>query len=299
MGNTFLAFIDGVDFNIFFRGLLSTLTMFVVLCGATYMIIATNVGVRKGMLVASAGFFGWMFLMGIIWTIYGAGWVGATPTWELVEINRGDLSVAETEESNALAGVDLSELVTEQDPDLAQAQALEISRTQDLSGWDFLPASNSTRGEAQSSVDEYLLETGAYGSTEEYVALQFGAFTTGGKPKLKDDPTAVDRFVHFFDETFANPLHKQELIMIQVQGAKDVFSFTGGTPPVAEIDSNKDVVSVIMERNRGGPIPSLISGLRFTPFMFTVVNGLIFLICSWALHKRDKREALALAGAAA
>jgi hypothetical protein len=41
-------------------------------------------------MVALAGLTGWMFLMGIIWTIYGIGWKGDAPTWQLVEIDVDD-----------------------------------------------------------------------------------------------------------------------------------------------------------------------------------------------------------------
>ena len=55
-----------------------------VLCGSVYLILGTNLGARLGFLVALTGLFGWMFLMGIIWGIYGIGLKGPEPSWEAV-----------------------------------------------------------------------------------------------------------------------------------------------------------------------------------------------------------------------
>ena len=288
-----LAFIDGIGFDPFFRGLLSVLVGIVVLVGGTYLLVATNTGARSGMLISCAGLFGWMFLMGIIWTIYGIGWVGSTPTWHLIEVNIDDaddlddgLLFSEVEEAQGLAGIDLT--VDEPDPDLAQVEALALSREMELNGWRYLPTSDSVRGEAQAAADAYLVEEHIF-EVGEYLPLQFGGFTAGGKPVLAENANMLDRVWHFFDETFLNPTHPQELIIIQAQATIPKPVLPGEAPPVAEPDPSAPLVSVIMDRDRGGPIPSVISGLRFTPFMFTVANGLLFAVFAWALHNRDRR----------
>ncbi|MEM7325746.1 MAG: hypothetical protein AAF531_21855 [Actinomycetota bacterium] len=289
-----LAFIDGIGFDPFFRGLLSVLVGVVVLVGGTYLLIATNTGARSGMLIACAGLFGWNFLMGIIWTIYGIGWVGGTPTWELVEVNFDDvedfddgLLFSEIDVAQGLAGIDVS--VDNPDPDAAQVDALALSREMELNGWRYLPTSDSVRGEAQASADAFLVEEEIF-SAGEYLPLQFGGFTTGGKPVLKEDANQLDRVWHFFDETFLNLVHSQELIVIQARETIAKPVLPGEAPPIAEPDPAKPLVSVIMERDRGGPFPGLISGLRFTPLMFTVANGLLFAVFAWALHNRDRRQ---------
>lgn len=288
-----LAFIDGIGFDPFFRGFLSVLAGFVVLVGGTYLLIATNTGVRGGMLIAAAGLFGWMFLMGIVWTVYGIGWRGDPAGWDLVEINIDDpedtddgLLFSEVEVAQELAGVDVS--VEADDPDAAQVAALERSKEVDLGGWRYLTTSDSVRGEAQASADQFLVEEEIF-ATGEYLPLQFGGFTTGGKPVLVDNPNVIDRVLHFFDETFLNPVHSRELIVIQAQETINKPAFPGQPPPVAEVNPEGALVSVIMERDRGGPFPDLISGLRFTPFMFTVATGLLFAVFAWTLHNRDRR----------
>ncbi|MGI9594797.1 MAG: hypothetical protein ACR2QK_01475 [Acidimicrobiales bacterium] len=297
-----IAFIDGIGFDPFFRGFLSVLVGIVVLVGGTYMLIATNIGARSGMLIACAGLFGWMFLMGIVWTVYGIGWRGAPPSWALVEINIDDaddnddgLLFSEVEVAQGLAGVDVS--VDDPDPDAAQVAALEKASNTELNGWRYLPTSDGVRGEAQASADQFLIEEEIFESGD-YLPLQFGGFTTGGKPVLDEDANQIDRVVHFIDETVLNPVHTQELMVIQAQQIIAKPSFPGQAPPVAEPDPNAPLVSVIMERDRGGPFPSLISGLRFTPFMFTVATGLLFAVFAWALHNRDRRQDLIRAAAA-
>lgn len=338
---TSLAFIDGIGFDPFFRGLLSVLTGVVVLMGGTYLVVATNTGTRLGFLVSMGALFGWMFLMGIVWTIYGIGWAGHAPTWDLVEINVDDaedtddgLLYAESEGSADLvqgasggipagglgsASIDAGAVLdriddpdarsTAQtllaeagtvgdiaDPDVAQNAALVASREVDTGDWRYLVASDATRGEAQASADAYLVEQGGF-EVGGYLPTQFGAFLVDGKPTLKENANLWDRVVHTLDETILNPFYDQELIVIQVQETVHQATLPGQPPPVATIDPDKPLVSVIMERNRGGPIPALFSGLRFTPAMFTVFTGLVFAALAWNMHIRDQREAKVRAAA--
>ena len=81
--------INGLDFNLFIRGLLVVLVGVVVLMGSTYLILATNSGFRTGGMLALTGFFGWMTIMGFIWVLYGIGLQGRLPSWHVFEINRG------------------------------------------------------------------------------------------------------------------------------------------------------------------------------------------------------------------
>lgn len=290
-----LAFIDGIGFDPFFRGFLSVVVGVVVLVGGTYLLLATNTGARSGMLIACAGLFGWMFLMGIIWTVYGIGWTGGDPSWELAEINVDDnddnddgLLFSEIEVAQGLAGADVS--VDNPDPDAAQVEALEKAKTTELNGWRYLSTSDGIRGEAQASADQFLIEEEVYDESSDYLALQFGGFTTGGKPILDEDANTLDRIGHFFSETFLHPTHSDEWIIIQARAIITKPTLAGEAPPVAEVDPDAPLVSVIMLRDRGGPFPSIISGLRFTPFMFTVATGLLFAVFAWALHNRDRRQ---------
>ena len=66
------------------RGIIVTLIGVGVLMGSIYIVLATNLGVRLGFLVAFAGLFGWLALMGAMWSIYGIGLKGPEPSWEAV-----------------------------------------------------------------------------------------------------------------------------------------------------------------------------------------------------------------------
>lgn len=304
-----LAFIDGIGFDPFFRGLLSVLTGLLVLVGGTYLVVATDTGVRLGFLISAAGFFGWMFLMGIIWTIYGIGWAGQAPTWSLLEINVDDaaddddgLLFSEIESAAVLAP---SGVLTEDglgalvgnvdDPDAAQFEALAASEDLDLGEWRYLVSSDAIRGEAQAAVDAFLVEEGVF-ETGEFVPEQYGAFLIDGKPRLVVDENdswfeqQAKRVGHTLRETILNPVHGEELIIVQVRETVAQPTLPGQPPPVATLDSSASLVSVVMERDRGGPFPALFSGLRFTPAMFTVFNGLVFAAFAWNMHVRDQRE---------
>jgi hypothetical protein len=294
-----VAIIDGIGFDPFFRGLLSVLVGVVVLCGGTYLLIATNTGARSGMMIACAGLFGWNLLMGIIWTVYGIGWTGGDPSWHLIEINVDDvdqnddgLLFSEVAGAPDLHNIDIG--VDVEDPDEAQVLALAKSETVQMGDWRYLTTADSIRGEAQAAADAYLVEEGVF-EAGNYLPLQFGGFTRGGKPILEIEEDAglissqATRVAHFFNETFLNPTHSQELIVIQAQQIIAKPTLPGEPPPTAEVDPAAPLVSVIMDRDRGGPFPSIISGKRFTPFMFTIANGLLFAVFAWALHNRDRR----------
>ena len=55
------------------RGVLVVVTAVVVLSGSVYLLLATNTGARLGFLIAAAGLFGWMTIMGVVWWLYGIG----------------------------------------------------------------------------------------------------------------------------------------------------------------------------------------------------------------------------------
>ncbi len=95
------------EWNIFLRGILFPSIMFVILCGSSYMILATNMGNRLGFLIAATGLIGWMFLMSIAWMLYGIGLKGRDPSWAVKEVvtNQRNLKFAQHEPIAKLAQV--------------------------------------------------------------------------------------------------------------------------------------------------------------------------------------------------
>lgn len=87
--------IAGLAWDPEIRGFLAVLTGVVVLMGSVWLLLSTNSGTRLGTLIAGAGFFGWMAIMGSVWWIYGIGYAGDRPVFEQLEIVEQDLEGGE------------------------------------------------------------------------------------------------------------------------------------------------------------------------------------------------------------
>ncbi len=124
--------IGGLAWDPEIRGFMAVFAGVLVLMGSVWLLLALNTGTRLGTLIATAGFFGWMVIMAVVWWIYGIGWAGTSPTWQLQEINVGDLDAAALEEARVLP--DLVELPTafeiavDSDDPVAQAEFGVVSR---------------------------------------------------------------------------------------------------------------------------------------------------------------------------
>lgn len=124
-----LDIIAGLAWDPEIRGFLAVLTGVVVLCGSVWLLLSTNSGLRLGSLIALAGFFGWMAIMATVWWVYGIGYAGDAPSWELVEIvegsEGGDLEFAALDEAEALRSEQLPsafDLVIGSDDAVAKAE---------------------------------------------------------------------------------------------------------------------------------------------------------------------------------
>ena len=89
----------GIAFDPHIRGVLVVLVSVTVLIGGIWLILSTNLAARLGFLVTFTALFGWMTVMGGIWTAYGIGLVGERPAWTVTEVNVGDLAEAQLEEA--------------------------------------------------------------------------------------------------------------------------------------------------------------------------------------------------------
>lgn len=237
------------------RGALAVLIGFVVLCGSTYLLLATNTGVRTGMLLAMAGLFGWCGIMGLIWTAYGIGWVGEEPSWVALEVNYDDLSVAVTEEVHS-------------DPELAS--------------WEPIEEGTPDYGELQASTLEALTQgaSAPFESTDDIFILQM--YETGGKPERASDST-IDRVTNRITNTL-RITHPPHYAVVQVrQTVAQPPPEPGQAPPQPEPDESAPLVSLILERDLGN--------LRFTPAAFSFFSFVMFGIFANVLHRRDQREA--------
>lgn len=78
--------IAGIGWEPEIRGLLTVALGLAILAGSVWLLLVTNTGTRLGSLIALAGFWGWMFVMGIFWWIYGIGWAGSLPSWQVEDV---------------------------------------------------------------------------------------------------------------------------------------------------------------------------------------------------------------------
>lgn len=107
-----LGLLSAVAFDPTIRGVMVVVVSTLLWGGSLYMILMTNTGVRVGFLLAMSGTFGWCFLMGIIWTIYGIGLIGRAPAWMITDVNHDRAVTIEVEAVDQLpAHADLADPV--------------------------------------------------------------------------------------------------------------------------------------------------------------------------------------------
>lgn len=125
MGMHTISLLAGIGWEPEIRGLLTVVVASTVLMGSVWLLLVTNTGVRLGSLIALAGFFGWMFIMALIWWMYGIGYTGDTPVWEVSEFNSDPALYQEEGIGDALTG-DVSDLP---DPNCTPQQLFPEDKT--------------------------------------------------------------------------------------------------------------------------------------------------------------------------
>lgn len=219
------------------KGALYVLIATVVLCGSSYLLLATNVGSRLGFQLAAAGLFGWMTVLGITWWVYGRGPLGPAGKWDPVETVVGDPAEAGREEA------------LEDFPD----------------GWKKLDPADPAVADAQPVADGRLTgDNGRFESPSDYVVI--AALEKGGEDK---GPFGVLNFRPF------DVFHTPHYLMIQVQPALEQPTPPGGAPPRPQPDPNQPPVSVVLLRDLGAvrlhpAIFTIASGLIFALFIYTL-----------------------------
>jgi hypothetical protein len=276
----------GIAWDPQIRGFLTLGVGVVVLMGSVYLLLLTNVGLRLGFLVAAAALFGWLTIMGGVWATYGTiGMLGEINRWEVKETVYPGLQAAGLKEAR---GLDTSKLpAPEKLNDMTEEQlAKERSKLEaNLDGWHLLPESNPSFGEAKATVDEYFVEHKntelGLETAEDYIALY--SFERGGKERLPENPSRMDRIVKKLKTTFVQLRHPPRYALIQVQPVVKQDPVPGEPPPKPKADPSKPVVSVIMERNLGDR--------RFPGAMLALFSGIMFTVLCVQLHRRDQRVA--------
>ena len=136
------------------RGLLTVIIAVVALCGSVYLILATNMGARLGLLVALAGLSGWMVMMGVIWMTYGIGLKGNEPSWKPAQPFTVVRDVALLPQADVLVNsVKISPDASPVEAAAAGAKALQEEN------WKVLPTDDKGRGQSIAATDEIIQVT--------------------------------------------------------------------------------------------------------------------------------------------
>ncbi len=258
---TFATSILAIGWSPELRGILIVIIAVGVLMGSVYLILGTNLGARLGFLVTLTGLAGWMFLMGIIWAIYGIGLKGPEPSWAAIP---GRTVLQDT---NALyqAGV-LDEPVEVQEGTAFPDEAQQVADQLEAEGWAPLAEEDPGFGQASSAAATFLEETGAF-SAGEFTAVN--VFDIGGErfPKIGN----FDLFAFW---------HKPHYAVVEVAPLVPTRTEPGRAPAAAEIDTTRQHQYVYMVRDLGAR--------RQPAFVLAVGGGLIFFALCWLLHRRER-----------
>lgn len=235
------------------RGILVVATGVTVLVGSIYLILGTNLGARLGFLVTIAGLSGWMAMMGFVWSMYGIGYKGTAARWNIEEV-----------------------VTTRSPSDLGQAR---LSKAHDLSKWKQLGADDRQRADATAAATAALTTKGSgvnlFSSDQDYKVV--AAYTIGGKG-------------HSFWARRLPAPHPPHYMIIQVQPVIRQAVEYGATPPPAQIDTSREIESVVLVRDLGK--------LRVPSFLIGSASLIVFAVSCAALHRRDKAAMSARAAAA-
>jgi len=314
-----MSMLAAIAFDPAIRGILVTMVGVVALGGSVYLLLATNMGARGGFLIAFAALTGWMFSLGLFWTMYGIGLVGRTPTWTELEVNF-DRSVSavtpvvdrlpdsDPQTGSLPAPVDLLESWEQDNPEVREqieategqgfvpgsltevvtlVPELKVELQESLNGWKILPESDSRRGEAAASADAALVRDAVFGSDTSSASYTVkDVFLYGGKAAAQPEEIPGER--NIFEQawnrvvTLFQVKNPTQYAAVTVQKNVEQAVAPGEAPPPAQIDESAGVVTLVFERNLGNR--------RLVPALFSLFTGILFFVSCWMLHTRDKRS---------
>jgi hypothetical protein len=219
-------------------------------------------------------------------------------------VNRGDLATAEFPRAQELGAALDEKFGGSASPEDLQAffkdtevQVGENGAAVPVVGdWKAMLLTNPARGEAQATVDAFLVGQKEFESNTAYVAI--GGFETGGKTqrpasevcpthnpfRIVTTATCWERVGSKLHKTFVQPRHPAHyaVIMIQPADPRTLVSRPGQAPPTKEPDPNQPIMTIVLERDLGS--------VRLPPAMIAIGSGIIFTALALSLHRRDKRQ---------
>lgn len=236
------------------RGFAIFLAGIILLPGSVYLLLATNMGAKIGLVLAITGLAGWMTIMGATWVVFGIGLKGKEPAWKALEMVTGP-------ESQSLVGV-----------------------MRDFPGgkWQELSPGDAILADAQATADKLLAPSSAEAapaahgaeaeSAPDPVAERFESpFST------TEDYVLLDGFRHGGEDYLFTLRHRPHYVVVRVKPALFEDPPAGLRP---QPDLTAPTTSVVMIRDLGN--------VRLPPFLVMLTSGIIFGVCCWNLHQRDK-----------
>jgi hypothetical protein len=300
----------GIDFNTGIRGILVVTLAVVLLPGSVYLLLATNMGSRLGLLVALAAVFGWCSILTMTWWITSPanGPRGRNATWKPVEVYVAGSGSAHTEVLDKLPApskLPSAQQIINEHPEIlknypnpSQATLSDIAGNDpdvlakymkgiDLNGWRIVPQSSA--GDAATVADVVLTTNpNLFKLTTDYKHL--ATFDYGGKPTraeycpnetrthnlINSDP--ICRLQYKFTKLFSrHPTHYE---VVQVQQVIPQTAVPGHAPPLPEVDPSQPVITVVLVRDLGQA--------RLLPAVMFIISFALFIFFTVLLHYRDK-----------
>ena len=243
------------------RGALTVILAIVVLCGSVYLILATNVGARLGILIALAGLSGWIMLMGLIWMIYGIGLKGPEPSWVAVP-GRTVL-----QDDGALFQASVLQTQVDVPAGATPTESAQIVQDQFIAeGWALLPEDDPSFGQASASAGVFLEESGAF-SAGQFTPV--AVYDIGGErwPLINE---SLDFFAFRHDPHF---------VVVEVAPLVETRTEPGRAPTPPVIDETRPRQYVYMVRDLGAQ--------RQPAFFVMLGSGIVFFALCWLLHRRE------------
>ena len=270
-------------------GYLAVIIGIAVLCGSVYLLLATNLGVRLGFLVAWTGLWGWMLLMSVVWWVFGIGWIGSQPGWNVLQVTSNPATVL-VDEVQQLAGVPMNqppagwiEIAVEDasddnaeevvDPEIIQAQAFAADARSAADGHVVCDGADPRRLLAVNSclfsaADQYKTYRVLIRGGERYrpLGIPDNVVTQYFLPSRGKPHYAVVQIQPFQPRTEIDP---------------NLFGDDGKiVVPAPQIDENEPEYSVVLVRDHGS--------VRLRPALLTIFSALLFGLGCYHLHRRDQ-----------
>lgn len=296
-----LPFAQGINWEPQITGILAVLVGVVVLCGSVYLLLATNVGARLGLLLSFCAVFGFMSILSLYFWLDPPeiGPIGDGPSWDVEEIHvTGDVTPPILREAQELAypgeRVTPEEIVDDapelaeglgDDPtlsEIADAAPEAVPSPDEFNDWRIVSAADA--GQAQSAADEALVDEGLFDDITDYEHLN--VFAIGGKTPVEeacdDDDGLIEhqlcRAWHRVTEPFKT--HPSHYSVVEVQAVVPQETAPGEAPPTPVIDEEQPAMWVVMERQLGTT--------RLLPFTYFIVSFAGFVFFAILLHYREK-----------